>query len=407
MESGGDNKDSEMENEENDDDVEIPPIGSGSETVDTSCALSKRRLKSDVRGYFNILPLGPGKKQRFSFKDPLSTQSTFSLAIYLKKWHWTLGITINTLHRPSQTIGIIVKLRQQLMNSNFVCENKHAHIRENVMIEEAKPNNSVQMGCVNPFSTTMENPWLGINHQFLGRNNMMIQPQTNFVKVESGLSNNLQNGPNKRSREWGENQFNNLNMPPVTNNVPIQGFAPESNFPHDVEHFWDIDYILSQFNKNVNLEFETQQQRDAKLMMATLTSKFVKRLKTQKEQILRLSKLNMALQEKMKSLNAETQQWKDIAKTAETSNISLRKDFDNILSKVSKLNAPTNVVAVEEDAESCCGSTDSGKNNQEVDQDTARKSDSIDKKRIVCGGSAQFCPVCNCCMTTTIHACLT
>ncbi|KAK1389787.1 Zinc finger, BED-type [Heracleum sosnowskyi] len=68
MESGGDNKDLEMENEENDDDVEIPPIGSGSETVDTSCALSRRRLKSDVWGYFNILPLGPDKKQRCKCK---------------------------------------------------------------------------------------------------------------------------------------------------------------------------------------------------------------------------------------------------------------------------------------------------------------------------------------------------
>lgn len=105
------------------------------------------------------------------------------------------------------------------------------------------------MGCANPFPTaaTMENPWLGFNHQILGANNMMIQPQTNFVKPESGFSNNLPNGPRKRSRDSMEDQFNNFNTPPVINNVPIQGFAPQSNFPYDVQHLGEIDYILSQF----------------------------------------------------------------------------------------------------------------------------------------------------------------
>ncbi|KAK1391570.1 hypothetical protein POM88_010626 [Heracleum sosnowskyi] len=67
MESGGDNKDLEMENEENEGFVyvEIPP-GSGS--GDTSYALSRRRLKSDVWGYFDILPLGQDKKQRCKCK---------------------------------------------------------------------------------------------------------------------------------------------------------------------------------------------------------------------------------------------------------------------------------------------------------------------------------------------------
>lgn len=297
--------------------------------------------------------------------------------------------------------------------------------REFVKIDEAKLNNFVQMGCANPFPTTTENPWLGLNPQFLGINNMIIQQQTNFLKPESGFSNNLPNGPRKRSRDSMENQFNNLNMPPIGNCVPIQGFAPQSNFPYDMQHLRDIDDILSQFNKNIKQEYETQQERDVKLVLASVTSKFVKRLKIQSERISRMAKLNMALQGRMRSLYAETQLWKDVANTAAITAMSLRKDFENIMGKFSKLYGPTNAVADEEDAESCCGSTDSGKNNQQVGQGF------IDRKRMckkcgeressvlllpcrhlclcnVCGGSVQAtCPVCNSCMTATVHVCLT
>lgn len=123
--------------------------------------------------------------------------------------------------------------------------------REFVKIDEAKLNNSIPMGCVNPIATTMENPWLDLNHQFPGMNNMMIQPQTNFVKIESEPSNNLQNDPRKRLRESMENQINNLNMPPITNNVHIQGCAPQSNLP--VQRSWDIDYILSKFVSTISV----------------------------------------------------------------------------------------------------------------------------------------------------------
>lgn len=76
---------------------------------------------------------------------------------------------------------------------------------------------------------------------------MMIQPQTNFVKPETGFFNNLPSGPRKRSRDSMEDQLNNFNIPPITNNVPIQGFAPQTNFPYEPQHLQDIDYILSQF----------------------------------------------------------------------------------------------------------------------------------------------------------------
>lgn len=37
------------------------------------------------------------------------------------------------------------------------------------------------MASANPFATTMENPWLGMNHMLLGSNNMVIQRQTNAM----------------------------------------------------------------------------------------------------------------------------------------------------------------------------------------------------------------------------------
>lgn len=65
----------------------------------------------------------------------------------------------------------------------------------------------------------------------------------------------------------------------------------------------------------------------------------------------------------MKNLNTKTHVWKHKANATEIPAMSLRKEFDNILSKFSR---PINVVAVEEDGEFCCGSTDLGKNNLEV-----------------------------------------
>lgn len=59
------------------------------------------------------------------------------------------------------------------------------------------------------------------------------------------------NGPRKRSRDSMEDQLYNLNVPPMINNVPIQGFAPQSNFPYEVQHLWDVDYILSQFVSSI------------------------------------------------------------------------------------------------------------------------------------------------------------
>lgn len=249
-------------------------------------------------------------------------------------------------------------------------------------IDQAKLNNFVEMGCANPFATTTENPWLGLNHQFLGMNDMMIQPQTNSIELESGLSNNLPNGPRKRSRD-----------------------------------------SMVQFNKNINFEFETQQDGDVKFMLASVTSQFVKRLKLKNDQISRMGKLNMALEERMNSLYAETQLWKDVANKAEVTAMTLRKDIDTILGKVSKLNGhmPCNAVAVDEEAESCCGSTDSGQATGEVGGGNRMCKKCRERESCVfllpcrhlclcsvCGRALQAtCPVCNSGMTTTVHVNLT
>ncbi|KAL1834442.1 hypothetical protein ACET3Z_004093 [Daucus carota] len=302
--------------------------------------------------------------------------------------------------------------------------------REFGKIDEAKLNNPVQMASANPFATTMENPWMGMNHQFMGMNNMVIQPETNFVKVENEVPVILPNDPRKRSRDSMENQFDNLNIPPmITDDVP-PGFAPQTNFLQDEYHQWDIDYILSQFTKNIKVELETQTERDLKFLLASLTSKFIKKMKIQSEKISRIARLNMALQERAKALCAETQLYKDIARHAELTNMSLRRDFDRILAKVSKHNRPMPNEAAEQDAESCYGSTDFGNNDQGVDQDVTTRIPEICNRMCkkcgeressvlllpcrhlclcgVCGSSVQAnCPVCDTGMTATVHVCLT
>lgn len=86
-------------------------------------------------------------------------------------------------------------------------------------------NNPVQMGKANPFATTVENPWLGMNHMFLvGSNNMEIQtPTIPTTTTHSGPANSLPDDRRKRPRVSTENQVDSFNF-----NFPLPYSALES-----------------------------------------------------------------------------------------------------------------------------------------------------------------------------------
>lgn len=105
------------------------------------------------------------------------------------------------------------------------------------------------MGATNPFATTMENPWLGMNHMFLGSNEMVIQAQTTpTTSTHSGPANSPPADENrKRPRVSMENLFYNLNV-----NIPIEDSPALESIKNDMTVLLETDRMLSQ---QVSLSF--------------------------------------------------------------------------------------------------------------------------------------------------------
>lgn len=135
----------------------------------------------------------------------------------------------------------------------------------------------------------------------------------------------------------------------------------------------------------------------------------MKRLKEKDEQIQRMGKLNLALQERVKSLYVENQLWRDLAQTNEATANSLRTNLEQVLAHVSDERLSAALVGggapAEDDVESCCGSTDHGNETDQAEEEHNQQMRSLagqaqDKKgeAKVTGGngvsSSRMCKAC-------------
>ncbi|CAI9090485.1 OLC1v1025264C1 [Oldenlandia corymbosa var. corymbosa] len=132
--------------------------------------------------------------------------------------------------------------------------------------------------------------------------------------------------------------------------------------------------------KKIRIELEERQKQQTRLLMSAIGEGVMKKLKEKDEQIQRMGKLNLALQERVKSLYVENQLWRDLAQTNEAAANTLRTNLEQVLAHVTdeRLSASlvptggaTAAAAAEDDAESCCGSCDYGRENEEEHQSLA------------------------------------
>lgn len=138
-------------------------------------------------------------------------------------------------------------------------------------------------------------------------------------------------------------------------------------------------------SKKIRLELEERQKQHSRILMAAIGEGVMKRMKEKDEQIQRMGKLNLALQERVKSLYVENQLWRDLAQTNEATANSLRTNLEQVLlAHVSDeqllAGGRGGGPAVEDDAESCCGSSDHG-NEREAEERT-----SADRRTLAGGG---------------------
>ncbi|KAG5516057.1 hypothetical protein RHGRI_036940 [Rhododendron griersonianum] len=162
----------------------------------------------------------------------------------------------------------------------------------------------------------------------------------------SGVTYYVHANPRKRYRDSVNDQIlNTSNLPNKANN--------NNNNLSDIpllihQHQLEIQYIVS------------QHKQQARLLVSKIGEGVAKKLKEKDEQIQRMGKLNWVLQERVKSLFAENQLWRDLAQSNEATANSLRSNLKQVLLAHVSNDCPTpadDVVGCD-DAESCCDNGD-------------------------------------------------
>ncbi|KAK6150207.1 hypothetical protein DH2020_017732 [Rehmannia glutinosa] len=196
-----------------------------------------------------------------------------------------------------------------------------------------------------------------------------VQAKTS-VNTDSGLTYNIP-ASRKRSRD-SINQLYATEKNSSVSQFPC--FGGEDILPQIQNYQLEIDAIISQHTKKIRLELEERQKQQARMLAAAIGEGVMKKLKEKDEQIQRMGKLNLVLQERVKSLYVENQLWRDLAQSNEAAANSLRTNLEQVLLHVGGGNGGDERVsggeiagaAVEEDVESCCGSSDDAQDKDDV-----------------------------------------
>ncbi|CAL0334517.1 unnamed protein product [Lupinus luteus] len=259
----------------------------------------------------------------------------------------------------------------------------------------------------------------------------MVQPFMPFYqynvcdpnKADSGLT--CHNTPlqRKRSRDF----TTELTSLPLhqKNKLSPQSSLLDQNIHFQIlnQHQSQIDHVLAHHAKKVRMELSEQKMRQSRMLLGTLQDVTAKKLREKDEEIQRIEKLNMALQEKVKSLCVENQIWRELAQTNETTANYLRSNLEQVLAHVG---TDHHVVAVVDDAESSCGSNGAAENGEDTVGSVAIgggrnmcKNCGVRESIVlllpcrhlslcrICGSTIHNCPVCDSGMDASVHVNLT
>ncbi|KAK6796408.1 hypothetical protein RDI58_004109 [Solanum bulbocastanum] len=272
------------------------------------------------------------------------------------------------------------------------------------------------------YNTQMSSGLLPMPENYLP---IQIQPKTS-VNTESGLTFNLPTNdvvaPRKRSRDSFTPSFSTPQKP-CNGLSQIPSFVGDDVLPLVQQYQLDINSIISHHTKKIRLELEEQQKHQSRMLVSAISERVMTKMKEKDEQIQRLGKINLVLQERVKTLYMENQLWRDLAQTNEATANSLRSNLEQVLAHVTEERLST-----EEDAESCCGSSNNNDEDEEEEAVRILAGDAQDKRNrmcrrcgerescvlllpcrhlclcTVCGSSLQdACPVCNSNMNATVH----
>ncbi|CAN7010704.1 hypothetical protein IGI04_011815 [Brassica rapa subsp. trilocularis] len=186
------------------------------------------------------------------------------------------------------------------------------------------------------------------------------------------------------------------------------------------QHSFDIDRLISNHVEIMRLEIEEKRRTQGRKIMEAIQQGLMKTLRAKDEEINHIQKLNLYLEEKVKSLCVENQVWRDVAQSNEATVNALRSNLQQVLADVERREEPT----AADDTQSCCGSNDEGDSKEKwrlvgEAQDTMTRTmcRSCGKGEAsvlllpcrhmclcsVCGSSVYTCPVCKSPKNASLH----
>ncbi|GKB56710.1 probable BOI-related E3 ubiquitin-protein ligase 3, partial [Tanacetum coccineum] len=118
------------------------------------------------------------------------------------------------------------------------------------------------------------------------------------------------------------------------------------------------------YSENVRLEIEAKRRKNSRTLIAALEEGLQHQLRAKEDEIIKMTKLNHALEEKVKTMCIENQIWRELAQTNEATANALRNNLKYVLNYK---------LGDDEDAESCCESS----NDISLQHDSACKTTTI------------------------------
>ncbi|CAL0333670.1 unnamed protein product [Lupinus luteus] len=229
-------------------------------------------------------------------------------------------------------------------------------------------------------------------------------------------------------------------LPYNKNRATDFSFLGEDMFLQIHQQQIEIDNLVSQHMEKMRMKLEEKRKRHVRMLMEAIEVRAMKRLKSKEEDIEKIEKLNIALEEKVKSLCIENQIWRDLAQTNEANVNALRSNLMQALSNVRESTGEyggATIGAAANDAESCCGSNDEnevwrmiagGAQDKEEEERRVRRTRRVmnDNERMcrkcgkeescvvilpcrhlclctVCASTLQICPTCNSFKNATLY----
>ncbi|CAN6921105.1 unnamed protein product [Brassica oleracea] len=183
----------------------------------------------------------------------------------------------------------------------------------------------------------------------------------------------------------------------------------------NVQHYnLDIDRLISNHVEIIRMGIEEKRKQQGRKIMEAIEQGLMKTLRAKDDEINHIGKLNLFLEEKVKSLTVENQLWRDMAQSNEATVNSLRSNLQQVLAAVerNRWEEPTTA----DDAQSCCGSNDEGDSTmmRTVSSTMCRGCGKGEASVLllpcrhmclcsVCGSSINTCPICKSPKNASLH----